>query len=94
MGKMKGVLSDSDMKILRQASTTLDPSMSEGEARAELDRLVQVMGRLIQRLTGASESADSLNQAAGAITVTAGGKTYSFADQAAADAFKKAAGIR
>jgi len=87
MGKMKGVLSDSDMKILRQASTTLNQSMSEGAARTELDRLQEVMSKV----TG-EESAPS--GPAGAITVTAGGKTYRFADQASADAFKKAAGIK
>lgn len=46
MGKMKGVLSDSDMKVLRQASTTLNPSMSESAARAELERIATVMSNL------------------------------------------------
>lgn len=46
MGKMKGVLSDSDMKVLRQASTTLSNRMSEGAARDELNRVVEVMGRV------------------------------------------------
>ena len=48
MGKMKGVLSDSDMRILQQASTTLDASMSEEAAAAELNRL----GRVMSKLTG------------------------------------------
>lgn len=46
MGKMKGVLSDADMRILQQASTTLAAEMSEEAAAAELDRLVEVMGRV------------------------------------------------
>ena len=46
MGKMKGVLSDADMRILRQASTTLDAKMSEPAARAELLRLERVMSKL------------------------------------------------
>jgi hypothetical protein len=46
MGKMKGVLSDSDMRILQQASTTLAAEMSEEAAAQELDRLVAVMGRV------------------------------------------------
>lgn len=46
MSKMKGVLSDSDMKVLRQASTTLNGRMSEGGARQELTRIVDVMGRV------------------------------------------------
>ena len=46
MGKMKGVLSDSDMRILQQASTTLAAEMSEAAAAQELDRLVGVMGRV------------------------------------------------
>jgi hypothetical protein len=45
MGKMKGVLSDSDMKILRQASSTIAAPMSDAAARAELKRLSEVMGR-------------------------------------------------
>lgn len=46
MGKMKGVLSDADMKVLRQASTTLSNRMSDGAARAELNRIIDVMGRV------------------------------------------------
>jgi hypothetical protein len=46
MSKMKGVLSDSDMKVLRQASTTLNARMSEGAARQELQRIVDVMQRV------------------------------------------------
>lgn len=37
---MKGVLSDSDIKMLRQASSTLNPRMGEAAAAAELDRLI------------------------------------------------------
>jgi len=44
MEKMKGVLSDNDMKILRAASTTLSGSMSQGAAEAELMRLEQLGG--------------------------------------------------
>ena len=47
MGKMKGVLSDADMRVLQQASTTLTEEMSEEAAAAELDRLVEVMGRVV-----------------------------------------------
>jgi hypothetical protein len=46
MGKMKGVLSDSDMKVLRQASTTLSNRMGDAAARAELNRVIEVMGRV------------------------------------------------
>ncbi len=45
MSKMKGVLSDSDMKILRAASSTINPRMGDPAARAELKRIVQVMQR-------------------------------------------------
>lgn len=45
MGKMKGVLSDSDMKVLRQASTTLNANMGDKAARAELQRIAEVMDR-------------------------------------------------
>lgn len=46
MGKMKGVLSDSDMKVLRQASSTIAAPMSDSAARAELTRLSQVMEKV------------------------------------------------
>ena len=46
MGKMKGVLSDSDMKVLRQASSTLNPRMGDKAARSELNRIIEVMGRV------------------------------------------------
>lgn len=46
MGKMKGVLSDSDMKIIRQASTSLNSRMSPESARSELSRVIQVMDRV------------------------------------------------
>jgi hypothetical protein len=46
MGKMKGVLSDSDMKILRQASTTLSAKMSEAAAKTELLRLETVLNKV------------------------------------------------
>jgi hypothetical protein len=39
---MKGVLSDSDMKMLRQASTTLNARMGEGAAAEELDRIINM----------------------------------------------------
>lgn len=44
-GKLKGVLSNTDMQILRQASSTLNSRMSESAARAELRRIIDVMGR-------------------------------------------------
>jgi hypothetical protein len=44
-GKLKGVLSNTDMQILRQASSSLNPKMGDAAARAELQRIVQVMGR-------------------------------------------------
>jgi len=47
-GKLKGVLSNADMEILRRASSTISPQMSESAARAELERLIQVM----QKVTG------------------------------------------
>jgi hypothetical protein len=46
MDKMKGVLSDSDMKVLRSAATTLNGRMSESAARRELNRIIEVMGRV------------------------------------------------
>lgn len=42
-GKLKGVLSNTDMQILRQASSSLNPKMGDTAARAELKRIVEVM---------------------------------------------------
>lgn len=44
-GKLKGVLSNTDMQILRQASTSLNSKMGDAAARAELKRIVEVMQR-------------------------------------------------
>lgn len=46
MGVMKGVLSDSDMKIIKAASTSLNERMSETAAKAELDRLITVLNKV------------------------------------------------
>lgn len=43
MGIMKGVLSDSDMKIIQQASSALNRDMSEKEFRRELDKIKGVL---------------------------------------------------
>lgn len=45
-GKLKGVLSNADMELLRQASTTLAAQMSEPAAKAELNRLITVIGKV------------------------------------------------
>lgn len=45
-GKLKGVLSNADMEILRRASTTLDPKMGDAAAAEELRRLDQVMSKI------------------------------------------------
>lgn len=54
MGKMKGVLSDSDMRLLQRASTTINPKMSEGAARVELARLREIMAKVTGDGGGAS----------------------------------------
>lgn len=41
IGLLKGVLSDSDMKILQQAATSLDPAMRDETFAAELDNVIQ-----------------------------------------------------
>lgn len=47
-GKLKGVLSDRDMQLLRAASTTLNPRMGDAAAAAELKRLEEVMSRVLE----------------------------------------------
>jgi len=54
MGVMKGVLSDSDMKIIAQASTALNKDMSEPEFKKELAKIEAVMQKVVQ-----SSGADS-----------------------------------
>jgi hypothetical protein len=70
MGKMKGVLSDSDMRILQQASTTLTAEISEDAARAELNRLGSVMSKLTgdqwTGIGGAPQQAQPPGRASGA----------------------------
>ncbi len=53
MGKMKGVLSDSDMKVLRSASSTIAAGMSDAAAAAELDRIVSIMNKVTAGNAGA-----------------------------------------
>lgn len=50
MGKMKGVLSDSDMKVLQAASTTLATRMGDKAAATELKRIVDAMDRGLRAL--------------------------------------------
>lgn len=57
MGKMKGVLSDSDMRLLQRASTTINPKMSEGAARVELARLREIMAKVTGDVGGAAAPA-------------------------------------
>ena len=45
-GKLKGVLSNADMEVLRRASSTISPEMGDAAAAAELDRIVQVMSKV------------------------------------------------
>lgn len=42
MSKMKGVLSDNDMRVIQRASTTLNSRMGSAAARAELKRLADI----------------------------------------------------
>ena len=52
MGKMKGILSDSDMKVIRSASTTLSNRQSGPAARTELDRVIKIMDRIESGMPG------------------------------------------
>lgn len=88
MGKMKGVLSDRDMQVLRQASTTLSGQMSEAGARAELDRLANVMAKV----TGGGSQQETPSP--GTVQVKApDGQIYTFPNATAAKAFRQAAGF-
>jgi hypothetical protein len=52
MGKMKGILSDSDMKVIKSASTTLSNRLSGKAARTELDRVIKIMDRIESGMPG------------------------------------------
>ena len=49
IGKLKGTLSDTDMKILKQAATSLDLNMPEKDFKRELARVKDVMTRVTQK---------------------------------------------
>jgi hypothetical protein len=55
VGKLKGVLSNADMEILKRASTTIAAPMSDSAAIAELQRIVSVM----KKITGGGGGADT-----------------------------------
>jgi hypothetical protein len=59
--KLKGVLSDADMKVLRQASTTLGTRMSDEAAANELDRLVAVAQKAKQVIATAPPTTGSIS---------------------------------
>lgn len=81
--KGQGAVSDAERALLASAVTKLNLAQSEGDFRTTLTSLINT-------LANGSNSTDS---AAGGVTVSAGGQTYSFQDQASADAFKKEAGL-
>lgn len=56
LGKLKGTLSDSDMKVLSQAASSLDLNMPEKDFRAELSRVKSVMSKIA---SGAPPSGNS-----------------------------------
>ena len=55
MGKMKGVLSDSDIKILTTAATTLDKGQTTGAIEEELSRIIETVGRKLGDTVGGGE---------------------------------------
>ena len=90
MGKMKGVLSDSDMRVLQRASTTLRESMSDQAAQTELRRIIRVMQKAA---LGTPEPPMGRTNSTDALTVTTpDGKTYTFPTKRAADQFRRQIG--
>jgi hypothetical protein len=55
LGKMKGTLSDSDMKVLTQAASSLDINMPEKDFLREASRVKAVM----QKVKSPASSGDS-----------------------------------
>jgi hypothetical protein len=71
-GKLKGVLSNADMELLRQASSTLAAQMSDPAAVAELNRLGQVMSRATGEQWDAPQAPAAAPQHGGARAAGAG----------------------
>ncbi len=67
MGIMKGVLSDSDIKIIKEASTALNRGVKEGDFVTELGKIEKVMQKVIDK--GGAMSSDG---------TTGGGGLYDF----------------
>lgn len=82
--KGTGALSDAEGKTLEDAGTSLDPSLPEEDFKKELARVKAVLLK-----------ANNIAQKTTEISVTdPNGGVHKFPDQASADAFKKAAGIK
>jgi len=62
MGVMKGVLSDSDIKIITSASSALSPDMSETEFKKELQKIEDVMKKVVEK-SGQQENISSDEEA-------------------------------
>jgi len=52
LGKMSGVLSETDIKILSNAASRLEPGMSEAAMKTELRRIKTVLGRRKKKFEG------------------------------------------
>jgi hypothetical protein len=59
MGIMKGVLSDSDMKVIAAASSALTPTMSEQQFRTELIKIAELMQERIKNPVGATNNSNA-----------------------------------
>ncbi len=81
--KGQGAVSDAERALLASAVTKLNLAQSEGDFKDTLTTLINTL----------ANGSSSTNNAATGITVSAGGQTFSFPDQASADAFKKEAGL-
>lgn len=79
--KGQGSVSDAERGLLASAVTKLNLAQSEGDFRTTLTSLINTLS-------------GGVSDTSGGITVSAGGQSYSFPDQASADAFKKEAGIQ
>jgi hypothetical protein len=84
LGIMKGVLSDSDIKILSSAASALDLGMSEEGFKKELENIAEKVA--------AAETAVSVANK-GFTADLPNGQTMYFETQEQADAFKKEAGL-
>lgn len=98
-GGALGQVSERELALLSSVLGALDQLQDPGQLRAQLEKVRDSLSRMNQSLPvganqvpGGVQAAPVPNSGGGGVTVTVGGKTYSFPNEAAAARFRAAAG--